>query len=90
MATLTADRISSIIMSILPKDCSGQTMSVSLDILEALKMELVRTQDFAVYATDTDGSSRKACTVYAQDIEHAKRLAAEQGVKRIEYAIEVA
>jgi hypothetical protein len=89
MATLTADSVTKIIMSILPKDCSGQTMAVSLDILEALKMELVRTRDYAVYATDTDGSSRKACTVYAQNEEQAKSLAAAQGVKRIEYAIEV-
>jgi hypothetical protein len=90
MASLTPDRISAIIAATLPKDCSSETMSVALDILEALRGELLQTRDYAVYATDTDGSSRKACTVYAQDEEDAKRLARQQGVKRIEYAMEVA
>ncbi|RYD40692.1 MAG: hypothetical protein EOP83_34925 [Verrucomicrobiaceae bacterium] len=89
MSTLTADRITAIIMKALPKDCSSETMSFALDLRDAFHSELLQTRDYAIFATDTDGSSRKACTVYAHDEADAKRLAAEMGVKRIEYAVEV-
>lgn len=47
-------------------------------------------KEFAVYATDTDGSERKACTVSAKSAGHAVKIARESyGVRKITEAVEL-
>lgn len=47
------------------------------------------SKEFAVYATDTDGSERKAVTVWAVSPGHAVKIAREShGIRKITEAVE--
>ncbi len=42
------------------------------------------TREYIIYATDTDGSERKAATIEAKSEGHARKIAREShGIKRI-------
>lgn len=46
--------------------------------------------EFAVYATDTDGSERKACTIEAKSAGHAIKIAREiHGIRKITEAVQI-
>lgn len=47
------------------------------------------TREYIIYATDTDGSERKAATIEAKSEGHARKIAREShGVKRITDVVE--